>query len=88
MREIETVRIREVGFLNANDHESTLGLLAQAALPSGVSSAAVTALVRLASQAHGIAVHDMSTDYLNTHLYELKGLKLIHWTGGDTLKLV
>lgn len=87
MRSIETVPVTWVGFLNGCSPEDSIGRLGQSALESGVSSAAVAALVRLTCQAHGIPVHGLSTDYLDVHLRELKSLKLIHWTGGDTLHL-
>lgn len=88
MKEIETVRINEIDFLNADDLADSVGRLGQSTLRSGVSSAATAALVRLTCQAHGIQVAGLSRDYLNVHLEELHSLRLVYWTGGNSLKMV
>lgn len=88
MKEIETVRIDQIGFLNGDDLADSVGRLGQSALRSGVSSAATAALVRLTCQAHGVQVTGLSRDYLDVHLEELHSLRLVYWTGGSSLKMV
>lgn len=87
MSDLDTVRIEAIEFLNGDSVRYSIGRLGQSALPSGVSSAATVALVRLTCQAHGVDVYGLSRDYLVRHLRELSSLKLIYWNGDDSLKL-
>jgi hypothetical protein len=83
-----TVRVSRVGFLNEKDHASSVARLGAAVLPNGVSPQAVTTLARLTCQAHDIHLGGMRPDYDKADLLELQSIKLIHWTGGDTVNLV
>jgi hypothetical protein len=83
-----TTRVSRVGFLNEKDHASSVARLGAAALPSGVSPQAVVTLARLTCQAHDIHMSGLRSDYDEDDLLELQSVKLIHWTGGDTVNLV
>lgn len=87
MKDLDTIRIKTVEFLNDDSMRDSIGRLGQSTLANGVSTAATAALVRLTCQAHGIRV-DESHDYLVRHLRELHGLGLVYWPETDLVKMV
>lgn len=82
--------INSVGFLGDATHSDSLGRLGMAALDNGVGDSAVKALVRLTCQAFDdVKVTGLDDrTYTEADLRELKSISLIHWTGGDWVKLV
>jgi hypothetical protein len=85
---MSAVRINEVGFLNQDTPEHSIGRLGMSSLPGGVSPLATVALVRLTCQAHGVKVGGLGPHYEAALLKELHSIRLIFWPGGDTVQMV
>jgi hypothetical protein len=89
---METVHIKVIEFMDPTRAglDDALGRLGMSVLRSGVDPEVTVTLVRLTCAAHGISIaglHENGFVYPVAHLRELKSIKLIHWTGGEWIKL-
>ncbi|MCP9209649.1 hypothetical protein [Streptomyces cucumeris] len=81
--------ITVTGFLNRDTVEDSLGRLGMAALDSGISDAALRALVRLTCQAHDVQVHGLGVHrFEERHLEEMRGISLIYRPNPGEVKMV